>query len=111
MKRRRSSPRGGGAEHAGLMPSGPASGPPVAGRVVVGVDDAVDMYDVFLMGPEPALRTPPHVDLGEAPRAAASFNHALQRTRPSRLQSARLGAAVAELGSFDATPSPRTLRA
>jgi len=67
MKRRRSSPRGGGAGHAGLMPSGPGSGPPVAGRVVVGVDEAVDMYDVFVMGPEPALRTPPHVDLGEAP--------------------------------------------
>jgi len=86
MKRRRSSPRGGGAGHAGLMPSGPGSGPPVAGRVVVGVDEAVDMYDVFVMGPEPALRTPPHVDLGEAPRRSGL----VQPLSPANGDSARV---------------------
>ena len=47
------------------------------------VDFVVDMNEVLIIGPERVLQTTPGVYFGEAPRAAASFNHALQRTRPS----------------------------
>lgn len=37
----------------------------------------------LVIGPETELQSTPIVHYGEAPRAAASFNHVLQRTRPS----------------------------
>ena len=37
---------------------------------------------VCFMHPKHVLRDEPVVHYGEAPRAAASFNHALQRTAP-----------------------------
>ena len=39
------------------------------------VDFDVDMREVFTIGPERVLQTTPGVYFGEAPRAAASFNH------------------------------------
>ena len=50
------------------------------------VDVDVDMKNEKLIGPKRVLETTPRVDTGEAPRAAASFNHALQRTGMSRLR-------------------------
>ena len=43
-----------------------------------------DLHAVFCIGPEYGLRSTPALHFGAAPRAAASFNKALQRTRPSR---------------------------
>ena len=45
------------------------------------VDFDVDMREVFTIGPERVLRTTPGVYFGEAPRAAASFNRALNPNR------------------------------
>lgn len=78
MNRRRKSPRAGGTATARLTPLWPESGTAVEDGVVVDVEESVGLYDEFLMGPEPVLRTSPRVDSGEAPREAASFNAILE---------------------------------
>ena len=50
----------------------------------VDVEFELGMECELLIAPKSAHRSTPGVDPGEAPRAAASFNHSLQRTRPSR---------------------------
>ncbi len=43
------------------------------------VDFDLDMNEVLIIGPERVLQTTPGVYFGEAPRAAASFNHQVGR--------------------------------
>jgi len=53
----------------------------LGGCVATVVDFDVDMNEVLILGPERVLQTTPGVHFGEVPRAAASFNRALERTR------------------------------